>query len=67
MNDNSILYTTNLRTKAHWDNNNFEQLADDLKDCFAPAHPIPKPLSRPDLAECDSVADICKVVAAAFK
>jgi len=67
-NSNSILYTTNLRTKLQWDDNNFEQLADDLKDCFAKAkHPIPKPLSRPALAGCDSTADVCKVVAKAFK
>ncbi|WP_137044320.1 hypothetical protein [Pseudolabrys sp. FHR47] len=68
VNDPTILYNTNLRTRFNWDDNNFIQLADDLPPCFLSAGmKIPKALSRPALKKCAKVQDVCYVVVAAYE
>lgn len=68
LNDDNILYGTDLRVYAGWDNTNFTQLADDLTTCFAAAkHPIPHPINKPKIKKCKRVEQVCDVVEAAFK
>ncbi len=67
-NDN-ILYGTNIREKYKWKKPNFIQLADDLESCFEKAtHAIPNPIDRSAISDDDvaTVNDICAVVEEAF-
>ncbi|HWK97608.1 MAG TPA: hypothetical protein VNR39_19510 [Pseudolabrys sp.] len=68
VNDPQARYNTDLRKRYSWDSNNFIQLADDLRSCFSAAGtPLPGPISKPDLAKCDTIEDVCDIVIAVYK
>lgn len=68
LDDDNILYATDLRAVYGWDDDNFIQLASDLESCFAAAgHPIPNRISRAKIRRKKKIEDVCPVVEDAFK